>query len=301
MDRFEAIEAFVAIVDAGSFVGGAGRLQVSKAVVSRHIAQLEHHLGVRLLHRTTRRLSLTPEGQVFVERCRDLLSQWREASDEIGQRSARARGSLRVNVPVSYGIARLSPLWGDFMRNNPEVLLDITLSDRLTDLVEEGYDLAVRIGQLESSSLVSRRLSTARLILCAAPSYLAEAPRLNEPQDLIAHRVLAYSLLSSGDVWSFQAMAAPHQKQTVRVIPRLHTNNGDTCRAAAVDGQGIILQPDFLVEKDLQAGRLVELLPSWQTTELGVYAVYPSRRYLSAKVRLLVDYLADRLGAGQAT
>lgn len=295
MDKFEAIEAFVAIVDAGSFVGASGRLQVSKAVVSRHLAQLEQHLGVRLLHRTTRRLSLTPEGQVFVERSRELLSQWREASDELGHRHTQARGSLRINVPVSYGIARLSGLWGDFMRENPEVLLDITLSDRISDLVEEGFDLAVRIGQLQSSSLVSRRVSAAQLILCAAPNYLTDAPSLQAPHDLIAHRVLSYSLLSSGDVWSFQTLGSEPQTQSVRVVPCMRTNNGDTCRAAAVDGQGIVLQPDFLVWQDLEAGRLVKLLPSWRASELGVYVVYPSRRYLSAKVRLLIDYLANRL------
>jgi DNA-binding transcriptional LysR family regulator len=295
MDRFEAMEAFVAIVDAGSFVGAAGRLQVSKAVVSRHLAQLEQHLGVRLLHRTTRRLSLTPEGQVFVERSRELLSQWREASDELGHRHTQARGSLRINVPVSYGIARLSSLWGDFMRDNPQVLLDITLSDRISDLVEEGFDLAVRIGQLQSSSLVSRRVSAAQLILCAAPKYLTDAPSLQAPHDLAAHRVLSYSLLSSGDVWSFQTLGSAPQTRSVRVVPCMRSNNGDTCRAAAVDGQGIVLQPDFLVGRDLEAGRLVKLLPSWRASELGVYVVYPSRRYLSAKVRLQIDYLANRL------
>ena len=295
MDRFDAMRAFVAVVDAGSFVGAAERLQISKAVVSRLVAELEEHLGVRLLHRTTRRLSLTPEGDTFVGRCRSVLFELQEAEDDVSHRSAQARGLLRVNVPVSYGLSHLAGQWPDFMQKHPEVTLDVTLSDRVVDLVEEGYDMAVRIGKLESSTLVSRRLSTTRMVLCASPGYIQAHSKPKTPGDLIHHRILAYSLLSSGDHWFFTNAKDAKRQESVKIAPVMRTNNGDTCRAAALQDQGIVLQPDFLVGDDVKAGRLVELMPEWQAGELGVFAVYPSRRYLSAKVRLLVEHLAEHL------
>lgn len=295
MDKFDAMRAFVAVVDAGSFVGAAERLQISKAVVSRLVAELEEFLGVRLLHRTTRKLSLTPEGDTFVGRCRSVLFEVQEAEDDVSHRSAQARGLLRINVPVSYGLSNLSAVWPGFMKKHPEVILDITLSDRVVDLVEEGYDLAVRIGKLESSTLVSRRLSGTRMILCASPDYVKQNSVPEKPDDLSRHRILAYSLLSSGDHWFFTSAGDARQQVSVRVAPVMRTNNGDTCRAAALQDQGIVLQPDFLIGEDIQAGRLIELMPEWQAGELGIFAVYPSRRYLPAKVRLLIEYLAEQL------
>ena len=295
MDKFEAMRTFVAVVDAGSFVGAAERLQSSKAVVSRLVAELEQHLGVRLLHRTTRKLSLTPEGDTFVGRCRSVLFELQDAEDDVSHRSAQARGTLRVNVPVSYGISHLSKLWSGFMRAHPEVELDVTLSDRLVDLVEEGYDLAVRIGKLETSTMVSRKLSSTRLRLCASAGYIQQHGKPTTPAELSHHRVLAYSLLSSGDVWTFGHRDDAAQHVSVRVAPVMRSNNGDTCRDAALGDQGIILQPDFLVGEAILAGQLIELMPEWRGGELGIHAVYPSRRYLSAKVRLLVDYLVECL------
>lgn len=295
MNKFDAMRVFVAVVDAGSFVGAAERLQISKAVVSRLVAELEEYLGVRLLHRTTRKLSLTPEGDTFVGRCRSVLLELQEAEDDVSHRSAQARGLLRINVPVSYGLSHLSTLWPGFMQKHPEVILDVTLSDRVVDLVEEGFDLAVRIGKLESSSLVSRRLSETRMILCASPEYLRQYSAPTVPEDLSRHRILAYSLLSSGDHWFFKSAKDAKQQVSVRISPVMRTNNGDTCRAAALQNQGVVLQPDFLIGEDIRAGRLVEIMPEWHAGELGIYAIYPSRRYLSAKVRLLIDYLAEHL------
>jgi DNA-binding transcriptional LysR family regulator len=295
MDKFDAMRAFVAVVDAGSFVGAAERLQISKAVVSRLVAELEEFLGVRLLHRTTRKLSLTPEGDTFAGRCRSVLFEVQEAEDDVSHRSAQARGLLRVNVPVSYGLSHLAAVWPGFMKKHPEVTLDVTLSDRVVDLVEEGYDLAVRIGKLESSTLVSRRLSGTRMILCASPDYIKQNSVPKKPEDLSLHRILAYSLLSSGDHWFFTSAGDAKQQVSVRVAPVMRTNNGDTCRAAALQDQGIVLQPDFLIGEDIQAGRLIELMPEWQAGELGIFAVYPSRLYLPAKVRLLIEYLAEQL------
>ena len=292
MDRFQEMRVFAAVVDGGSFVGAADELDMSKAAVSRIVSDLEARLGVRLLHRTTRRLSLTAEGEVFFDRCKDLLAAVDEAEAEITERSGHAVGVLKVSAPVSYGILRLAPLWGGFLSAHPQIELQISLSDRVVDLVDEGFDLAVRIARLESSSLVSRRLSSTRLVLCASPRYLKMHGKPRHPADLAAHTVLAYSLLVVGNSWEFEGPEGP---VAVKVRPRMHTNSGDTCRAAAVQHQGIILQPEFLVGEDLQEGRLVELMPEYRSYDLGVYAVYPSRKHLLPKVRLLIDHLASAL------
>ncbi|MBI5279697.1 MAG: LysR family transcriptional regulator [Burkholderiales bacterium] len=296
MDRFQEMRVFAAVVDAGSFVGAANALDMSKAAVSRIVSELEARLGVRLLHRTTRRLSLTSEGEVFVDRCRELLAAVDEAEAEVTERSGQAVGVLKVSAPVSYGILVLAPLWGGFLAAHPEIQLELTLSDRLVDLVDEGFDLAVRIARLESSSMVSRRLSTTRMVLCASPRYLRSHGRPKHPSDLVNHTVLAYSLLAAGDTWEFEG---PEGRVTVQVRPRMHTNSGDTCRAAALQHQGIVLQPAFLVGDDLEEGSLVEVLPAYRSFELGVYAVYPTRKHVPPKVRLLMDHLAAELGGLQ--
>jgi len=292
MDRFLEMRTFTAVVDAGSFVGAADALALSKAAVSRHMNELEARLGVRLLHRTTRRLSLTPEGEVFVARCRDLLASLEEAEGEITSRSDSASGLLRINVPVTFGIRCLAPLWGGFCARHPQVNLDVTLADRVVDLVEEGYDMAVRIGTLSSSSLVSRQLTTTRLLVCASPNYLAEQGTPAHPAELPDHSVIAYSYWSDGDEWSFQGADGTLK---VRTRASISTNNGDTCRAAALAGQGIVLQPDFVVGDDIRAGRLVELFPNYSAGNLGVHAVYPSRRYIAPKVRALITFLIEHL------
>ncbi len=290
MDRFEEMRVFTAVVDAGSFVGASDALEMSKAAVSRHVAELESRLGVRLLHRTTRKLSLTPEGEVFHGRCRELLGGVDEAEAEITSRSGEASGVLRINVPFSFGLLHLAPLWAEFMVQHPKVVLDVTLADRVVDLVEEGFDLAVRIARLPNSSLVSRQLTSTRLVLCASPAYLQARGQPRHPSDLAHHEVLAYSLFSMGDQWEF---TGPEGTASVKVTPRLRTNSGDTCRVAALRGQGIVLQPSFLVGPDLLAGTLVEVMPAWRSIELGVYAVYPSRKFVSPKVRLMIEFLVN--------
>lgn len=293
MDRFQEMTVFTAVVGAGSFVGAAAALGMSKAAVSRLVADLESRLGVRLLHRTTRRLSLTDEGQTFYIRCKALLADVDEAEAEVTARAGQARGLLKVNVPVSFGLLHLAPLWGEFMVQNPQVTLDITLSDRVVDLVEEGFDLTVRIGRLKSSSLISRKLSSTRMVLCASPRYLDDHGRPSHPGELAAHSVLAYSLFSMGEQWEF---TGPEGPVSVKVQPRMRSNSGDTCRQAALQDRGIILQPSFLVGDDLRTGDLEEILPGYCSIELGVYAVYASRQHVSPKIRILIDYLHEALG-----
>ena len=288
MDRFLEMQTFNAVVEAGSFVKAADALAMSKAAVSRYVVDMETRLGVRLLHRTTRRLSLTDEGQVFYARSKELLGQLQEAEDEVTARSDAASGLLRINAPFTFGILHLAPLWGVFKAEHPKVTLDVTLADRLVDLVEEGYDVAIRIATLESSTLVSKRLATTRMVLCASPAYLAQHGTPVHPAELAQHAVISYSYWSTKDEWHFDG---PNGPVSVKTRPCIHTNSGDTCRAAALAHQGVILQPSFLVGKDLSAGTLVELMPAYRSMALGIYAVYPTRKHVSAKVRALIDFL----------
>lgn len=290
MDKTQEMASFVAVVEAGSFVGAADALGLSKAAVSRQVGDLEKRLGARLLHRTTRRLSLTDDGQRFYTRSKELLAAIDEAESEIASHSGEPAGLLRINAPLTFGVKHLAPLWGRFIERYPKVSLDIDLADRVVDLVEEGYDLAVRITNLPNSQLVSRRLASSRMVLCASPDYLARHGAPAHPRELSAHRVISYSYWSTRDEWSF---SGPEGEVRVRTHPRLHANNGDTCRAAALDHQGIILQPDFLVGDDLRRGGLVELLPGYASLTVGIHAVYPTRKFLPIKTRRMVDFLAD--------
>ena len=286
------MHTFNAVVDAGSFVKAAEALNLSKAAVSRHVLDLERRLGIRLLHRTTRRISLTTEGQAFHVRSKDVLADLQDIETEISSKQDKVSGLLRINAPFTFGIQHLAPLWGQFREVHPQVTLDVTLSDRVVDLVEEGYDLAIRIATLEPSSLVSRRLASTTMTLCASPAYLKKNGQLTRPADLLAHQVIGYSYLSSKDEWHF---TGPEGPVSVLTRPWMHTNNGETCKAAALAHQGIILQPKFVVGAELAAGQLVEVLPNYRSSDIGIYAVYPTRKHLSAKVRLLIDFLAAHL------
>lgn len=290
MDKTQEMASFVAVVEAGSFVGAADALGLSKAAVSRQVGDLEQRLGARLLHRTTRRLSLTDDGQVFFARARELLAAIEEAESEITSRSGEASGVLRINAPLTFGVLHLAPLWGRFADAHPKVTVEVDLSDRIVDLVEEGYDLAVRITNLPSSQLVSRQLATSRVRLCASPQYLQAHGMPAHPRDLGSHAVIAYSYWSGGDIWHF---TGPDGRHDVRVRARLRTNNGDTCRAAALAHQGVVMQPDFIIGDDLRRGTLVELLPGYQALTLGIHAVYPTRKQLPLKTRRMVDFLVD--------
>jgi DNA-binding transcriptional LysR family regulator len=292
MDIFQAMKTFTAVVEAGSFVGAMDAVGLSKPAVSRHVNELEAHLGTRLLQRTTRRLSLTGEGEAYYQRCKEILLAVQEAEGEVGSSALQAQGRLRIGAPQTFGALHLAALWGRFAAENPQVTLDIVLSDRIVDLVEEGYDLVIRIARLSDSSLVSRRLARTRMVLCASPQYLAKHGAPAHPHELARHDVISYTYWSSGDNWNFDG---PGGETTVRTHSRIHANNGDTCRAAALAHQGIILQPDFLVYDDLHSGALVELMPDFRAAELGIFAVYPTRKQLPLKVRRLVDFLVDAL------
>jgi DNA-binding transcriptional LysR family regulator len=288
MDKFKEMQAFVAVVESGSFVKAADQLETSKAAVSRYIAQLEERLGVRLMQRTTRRLSLTDEGHAFFTHCKETLTLIQDAEEEIQNKRNSPTGLIRINAPLTFGVLHLAPLWGKFTALYPQVRLEVTLIDRVVDLVEEGYDLAVRVASLPSSTLISRQLASTSLVVCASPNYLKGKATPQHPRDLKDHSVISYSYLATGDEWVFQG---PEGEVRVKTHSKIHTNNGDTCRSAALAHQGIILQPTFIVGHDIQRGDLVELLPQFKSVELGIYAVYPSRKLVSPRIRALVDFL----------
>jgi len=290
MNRTLEMEVFIAVVEAGSFVGAVDSTRLSKAAVSRHVDALEQRLGVRLLQRTTRRLSLTEEGRIFYQRAKEVLASLEDAEAEVTSHLQVASGLIRINAPVTFGILHLAPLWGSFLGKFPKVELEISLNDRVVDLVEEGYDLAIRIGTLHNSSLVSRRLASTRIRMCASPRYLECHGTPRQPKDLAGHPVLAYSHWAGGDEWRFDGPSGP---VNVRTRSQVYSNNGDTCRAIALAHGGIILQPSFMLAEDLRRGDLVELMPEYRCPELGIHAVYPTRKQLPSRVRQLVNFLID--------
>ena len=293
MDRFRELEAFVAVVDSGSFVRAAELLRSSKTAVSRLVQDLETRLGAGLLHRTTRRLSLTEAGRDYLLRAKQILESLEEADTAVSSVAGRVTGMLRVNAPLSFGVLHLAPLWGAFLAFHPDIELDVTLNDRVVDLLEEGCDVAIRIAGMADSTLVSRRLASTQMVLCASPGYLAAHGAPSALEDLGQHRVISYSYAPSGDTLTLKGKAG---LRTVRTQPRFRSNNGDTCRAAALDHQGIVFQPDFLVGADLATGRLVRVLPELEGEEVGIYAVYPPGRLMPRRVLALTDFLAKRFG-----
>jgi DNA-binding transcriptional LysR family regulator len=292
MDTFASMKVFVAVIDAGSFAGAADRLDMSRAMASKYVSNLEDHLGTRLLNRTTRRLSVTESGSVYYQRCVQILADIAEAEQLAAHSSAIPRGTLKVTMPLAYGMHRLGPVIADYVSRYPEVKLDISLSDRRVDLIEEGFDIAIRIGALPESGLIARKLGSDRTVICASPAYLKRNGAPKTPADLTRHSCLGYTYTNSGDEWRLK-----EQDKAIPVGGTIKADNGDMLRLAALSGAGLIFQPLFIVSDDLQAGRLVQVLADEASIELGIYALYPSRKHLSAKVRTFVDFLVEQLMA----
>jgi DNA-binding transcriptional LysR family regulator len=292
MDRFLAIRSFAKVVELGSFARAAERLEVSTSAVSRQVSDLEAHLDVRLLNRTTRRLSLTEAGQSFYEHAVQLLADLEDAEASVRAAATAPKGTLRLTCGVSFGIRYLAPALAEFASEHSGVLYDLDVSDRAVDLVEEGFDLAIRIGNLGPQGLVARRLGWTQIVCCAAPSYLERTSPLSSPSDLALHECLSYSNVALPNVWRFTD--AGGHVEDVRVVTRHRSNNGQLLASMATRGLGIVYTPDFIVAREIRAGRLVRLLPDHRPPRSTIAAVYPSRRHLSAKVRAVVDYLARR-------
>jgi DNA-binding transcriptional LysR family regulator len=294
MQDLKQLEAFITVAQLNSFVAAADKLNVSKAMISRRVADLEASLQVRLLNRTTRKISLTESGRAYFERCADILNQLGEATAAVTANTAQVRGKLRINAPLSFGNAHLAPLWGAFMQQYPLVELDIVLSDRMVDTIEEGFDLTIRIGTLQASSLVVRQLASASMAACAAPKYLAQHPAINKPSDILQHKVAVYTGSVNGSNWSFTHHLGETQIISVAALKGLRCNSGDSVAAASIAGYGLCFNPMFLVENALKTGTLVRVLPEYGCPVLGIYALYPSRKHLSGKVRAMVDFLAQQ-------
>jgi len=292
MDRFHAIEAFAKVVETGSFARAADRLGVSVSSVSRHVSDLEAHLGARLLNRTTRRLSLTEPGRVFHERCVQLLADLEEAEASAGAGAIVPRGTLRLSCAVTFGERFIAPAVAAFMRKYPEIRIDIELSDRIVDLVDEGFDAALRIGAIGGPNLIGRRVGMTRLVCCASPGYIKEHGEPRSPEDLARHRCLLYQYAPQRDTWTFTDRAGDTRR--VRVAGTVYANNGGFLAALAREGIGIAYEPDFIVGADVTAGRLTPVLRNFAPAASGINVVYASRRHLSAKVRAFADFLAAR-------
>jgi len=291
MDRLRAFEVFVTVVARQGFARAAEALDTSPANVTRYIAELEAHLGSRLLNRHSRKLSLTASGEALYERARAILNEVAEAEALSSSATLEPQGRLRINAPVSFGLRHLAPRWAVYAQRFPKVELDVSLIDRVVDVVEEGFDLAIRISRAGSAQHAARKLATSHNFVCAAPSYLAHHGAPEVPEDLTRHACITYSYSATGTEWPLVDDAGrPHP---VRVNSVMQTNNGDTALSAAVAGMGVIWQPSFLVGPELRAGRLVQVLPRFRIPDIDVLAVYPSRRHLSAKVRTMIDFLVD--------
>ena len=294
MDTLDGMRTFVAVVSEGALTRAAERLDMSPQLVSKYLAQLESRLGARLINRSTRRLSITEVGQAYFERCRDVLADIDEMENAVGDAATAARGTLRINAPMTFGTLHLSSAIAEYQRGQPDVSVDLTLDDRVVDLISEGYDIAIRIGRLRESSLVARKLAPIRLVVCASPGYLEERGIPGTPQELQDHDCLRYTLAPDTDRWSFNEGEKTHD---VRVTGSLQANNGDAIRLAAVAGRGLALQPTFIVGDDIRAGRLQRVLQDYEVEPMGVYAVYAHRKYLSGKVRTFVDHLDNYFGS----
>jgi DNA-binding transcriptional LysR family regulator len=297
VDRLGAIQAFAQVVEAGSFAKAAERLGLSTSAASRYVAELESHLQTRLLNRTTRRVSLTESGRAFYERAVQLLSDLAEAEQEASSAAVVPRGTNRLTTAINFGVRHIAPAIAAFMARHPEVRFDVSLSDRGVDLVEEGFDLAIRIGPPGSDNLVARKLGETRLLPCASPDYLAEHGAPKTPEELERHNCLTYEYVSPRHVWRFRDRSGA--ERSVRVAGRLHSNNGDLLAQAAAQGAGIVFEPAFIVGPEVRAGRLVPLLQEFVPAPVPIYALYPSRKHLSAKVRGFVDFLVERFADAQ--
>ncbi|WP_027133407.1 LysR family transcriptional regulator [Geminicoccus roseus] len=293
MDQLTGMRVFAAIVDKNGFAPAAEALGMSKTMVSKHLAAIEDRLGVRLLHRTTRKVGLTEIGTEYLRRCQDILQLVEEANGHLLESGQHPRGLLRVNAPVSFSELHLASCIGDYRRLHPDVQLDLVVNDRVIDLIEEGFDIAVRIGRLKDSSLVARRLAPAHIVLAASPAYLEARGVPERPDDLVGHDCLLYAYAAERDEWRFESEG---RSCTVRVHGPISSNNGGILMQAAIDGQGIVALPTFIAGKALRDGRLVEILARYKPQDRAIYAVFPANRHLSPKVRSFVDFLVTRFG-----
>ena len=296
MDRLSAMEMFVKVVTERSFSGAARQLGVSKSVVSKAVAELEDRLGAQLLNRTTRQMSLTEVGQAYYERCTAILDSVDEVEQLVSAQAHTPKGLLRITAPMTFSIQHLGGPISSFLADNPDVSVELSLNDRVSDIVEEGLDLAIRISRkLRDSNLIAVRLCTSRAVCSVSPAYLARNGEPKHPRDLLNHQCLRYSNLGPAQEWTFQDPASKQPIQ-VGVSGRIIANNGEVLKEAAISGEGIIYGPSFIAAEALNQGKLVSILKDYVAAPFGIYAVYPPNRHMSAKVRRMVDHFKSVWG-----
>jgi len=291
MDKLTSLRAFVKVVETASFSEAGRRLRISRSAVSKYVAELEHDLGVQLLSRTTRRVTPTENGQTYYERAMAILADLDAADQAVTQSQAKPRGLLRVNAPMSFGTMQLGPAIAEFMKLYPDLQIQLALSDEHVDPVQDGLDVTLRIAELESSSLIARKLMPIDRIVCASPEYLQKHGTPKHPSDLRNHACLTYGYLSTGNQWKLTGKDGDHW-----VNPRwtLCANNAEVLRDAAMAGRGVAVVPMFIAEAALKSGELQNILADYKTPPLTLYAIYPPTRHLATKVRLFIDYLVKR-------
>ena len=297
MDRLDAMRMFVRVAELGSFSAVAQQLGVARSVVTRQVAALEAHLGTKLMARSTRRLSLTSAGTAYLEKCRVILNLVDSAETDVAEERAVARGNIRIGLPLSFGLKRLAPLLLEFAEEHPQVSLEMDYTDRRVDLVEEGFDLSIRITSRLGPGDVVRKLGSCKLVTVASPAYLARHGRPLRPADLAGHECLAYTGDPNPSTWTY---GTGERVETVFVRSRFSANNGDMLADAAARGLGITLQPDFIAGPYLEDGRLEQVLEAFAPAELGVYALLPGTRHMPYRVRVLIDFLSEQLRAAPA-
>ena len=293
MDKLSAMQAFARVVSSGSYAEAARRLGLTRSAVSKAVSELELGLGARLLDRTTRRVTPTEAGLAYYERCIAILAQVEETEAQISRLHDEPKGVLRVNAPMSFGMMYLSSAIASFMQKYTDLKVELTLNDRFIDPLEEGVDVTIRIGELEDSSLIARRISSTALMLVASPAYLTAHGEPKTPKDLASHRALIYGHSTSTQRWK---LADGGNVITVPVNGCLASNNGDVLRDAAIAGIGIARLPLFLVCDQIRAGSLRGVLPAYAPGDLDIHALYAPNRYLAAKTRVFIDFLVDRFG-----
>ena len=294
MDKLRSMEIFVAVVDAGSFTAAAEAFQISPVMVGKHIKYLEERLGARLLARTTRRQSLTEIGQQYAEQCRQILASIHAAERGAEAMRTAPRGKLKITAPVSFGSECIAPLMADYLDAYPEVSLELNLNDRMVDLVEEGFDAAIRIGALEDSGMVARPLRPYAMVICAAPAYLARHGTPRTPDDLARHECVDFMQWSRHMRWRLSGKEARHDGVTAE--SRFRSNNGQALRMAALHGFGIVMQAEILMAGDIAAGRLVPLLADYVPAPRPMHLVYARDRQPTPKLTTFIDFLLERYG-----
>ena len=292
MDRFENMSTFVRVVEAGSISGAADRLGVAKSAVSRRLKELEEHLGVELFHRTTRRMNLTDTGRAFYHQSVRILQDVLEAELATSQAHGTLKGSLKIALPSSFGLMHMGPAINEFLREHPKIEFDLDFNDREVDLMQEGFDLAIRIANLPDSSLIARRLAPIKTVMCASPSYLEQMGMPKTPGDLSEHQCLVYSLLRDYEYWYLTGSNG--REIRTKIHPYLKASTGEFLKDAAVEGWGIILVPSFIAYKEIESGTLVQVLKDYKPLQLDAWAIYPQTRHLSQRVRAFVDFLVKR-------